>query len=395
MMFARAESGSFAVVPRNDSAQTLSLFDLAFIGRREVGAKNLVPNIHTLMRSLIMVVRQPLVVDVIKLPQAYAVKMVQAFPFNLSDVALAIPIRLESAYRCFMDFRTFALPDSIESCRKFGVTIPNQPTRFNSEILKPHGGISSLLKHPFFLGIKRGWTHENPPTSEMDKHQDIGINPSSPRKDGFAVKIGRDQRFHVGADKQFPVARGMSAALFGDRMMARPFKDVTDRCQADLDAQLLKLSMQVFVAPDEVVGSKLKDEIYRCLWRSWTAWLATFRIFHIQPASISPWLDDKHYVGDIVLKHSSKPHQVGSLFFGRNNLGIINAISQHIDLIRQQLEPGIVSRHEKPREKNKNHMKHTRKTIHFRLNPIGLILLFIKGLRGDLRFRTPRKIKEL
>ena len=96
-----------------------------------------------------------------------------------------------------------------------------------------------------------------------------------------------------------------------------------------------------------------------------------------------------------MVKQFSHPHQVGPLFFRGNNLGIINPVPQHPDLIFQQLKPGIVTGHEKPRQKNENHMKCTRKTAHIRLHPIGLILLLIKGLRGGIRFRTPRKIKEL
>jgi hypothetical protein len=177
-------------------------------------------------------------------------------------------------------------------------------------------------------------------------------------------------------------------------MMSRPFKNIPDGCQADFDAQFLKLSVEMFIAPNEVVGSKLKDEVHRRLWRSWAARLSALRILHIQPAAIRPRLNDKHYVGDVVLKQGSNPHQVGSLLFGWNNLGIIDAISQHLDLIRQQLEPGIVSRHKKPREKNENHMKHTRKTTHLRLPPVARIPLALNELRGDLRFRTPRKCKE-
>jgi hypothetical protein len=96
-----------------------------------------------------------------------------------------------------------------------------------------------------------------------------------------------------------------------------------------------------------------------------------------------------------MIQQRTQPHQVGPLFLGRNNLGIVDAISQHPDLIFQHLESGIVTWHEKPRQKNENHVKHTRKTVHIRLNPIGLILLSIKGLRGGIRFRTPLKLKEL
>ncbi len=67
MLFAGVGSSSFAVIPRNDSVQALLPLNRAFVGRPEVWAKNLVPDIHTLMRAFIVVVCQPLPVDVIKL----------------------------------------------------------------------------------------------------------------------------------------------------------------------------------------------------------------------------------------------------------------------------------------------------------------------------------------
>ena len=83
---------SIAVVPRNNSAQSLFPLDLAFGLGREIGAKNFVADIHSLMRTLVVIVRQPLPVDVIKLVKAHANEVIQAFPLNLSDITLAIRI---------------------------------------------------------------------------------------------------------------------------------------------------------------------------------------------------------------------------------------------------------------------------------------------------------------
>lgn len=84
MMFGGAGSGSFAVVIRNDSAQTLFPFDLALVRGLEIWSKNLVSNIDSLMRALVVVVRKPLSVDVVELVQTYAEKVVQAFALNFS-----------------------------------------------------------------------------------------------------------------------------------------------------------------------------------------------------------------------------------------------------------------------------------------------------------------------
>jgi len=87
MVLAGVQLGSVAVIPRNDSAQPLFPFNLALVRRFEIRTENLVPDIHSLMRALVIIVRKPLAVDVIKLIQAYAKEVVQAFSFNFSDIA--------------------------------------------------------------------------------------------------------------------------------------------------------------------------------------------------------------------------------------------------------------------------------------------------------------------
>ena len=61
------ELRSSAIVPRDDSAQALFPFDYAFIRWCKIGAKNFVSDIHSLMRAFVVVIRQPFMVDMIKL----------------------------------------------------------------------------------------------------------------------------------------------------------------------------------------------------------------------------------------------------------------------------------------------------------------------------------------
>ena len=58
MMVVGATSGSFAIIPRNDSAQPLFALDLALVRGLEIWMENLVANIHSLMRALVIVVRK-------------------------------------------------------------------------------------------------------------------------------------------------------------------------------------------------------------------------------------------------------------------------------------------------------------------------------------------------
>ena len=88
MMVAAIASGSLAVIPLYDSAESLFPFNFAFSCWREIWTKNLIPNVRSLMRSLFIVVGQPFTVDVIQLIQTHAKEVVQALPFCLPDIAL-------------------------------------------------------------------------------------------------------------------------------------------------------------------------------------------------------------------------------------------------------------------------------------------------------------------
>jgi len=270
----------------------------------------------------------------------------------------------------------------------------NQMRSFDAKILHPHRGISRLLKNPVARRAECGWTHENASTSEVNENQNRRINPPFECIDGLCKKVRGNQCVHMRADKLFPVALGVSLAFVWNRVVTGAFKNISYRCQSDSDTQFLKFPVEVFVSPGEVFRCKLKNQVNRGLWRSRSSRFAAVLVLDTQPSPIGSRFDNQHHIGDLMIEQGTQFDQVGPLFLGRNNLGIINPVAQHSELIFQQLQPGIVSRHKKPEQKNENHVKLTRKTAHIRWSPVGLISLPINGLRGGLRFRTPRKVKE-
>jgi hypothetical protein len=151
MMCAGTGSGSFPVVPGNNSAQPLfSLNDALVHGldyglrskrkatrraspeglplrsRAQIRTKNLVSNILALMRSLFIVIRQPYAIDVIKLVKTHAKEMVQTLPFCLSDVTFAKRIRPGGAHWRPYTFHLLTLPKFTKSSTLFGIPIMDQ-----------------------------------------------------------------------------------------------------------------------------------------------------------------------------------------------------------------------------------------------------------------------------
>ena len=58
-MQAAMESGRFVVVPRDNTAEPLLPLDITVGHRRKIRSKNFTPDFFTLMRAMIVVVRQP------------------------------------------------------------------------------------------------------------------------------------------------------------------------------------------------------------------------------------------------------------------------------------------------------------------------------------------------
>jgi len=63
---------SCAFVPREYAAEALVPHDFAFACGREVGTQNLIPDLFSLMRSVMIIVCQPLPVDLVELIKAQA-----------------------------------------------------------------------------------------------------------------------------------------------------------------------------------------------------------------------------------------------------------------------------------------------------------------------------------
>ena len=85
---------SCAVIVRDDSAEALFPLYLALVRGLKIWSKNLVPDIYSLMRAFVVVIRQPFMVDMIKMIQAKTNEVVKALFFNDPDTGFGVPVRL-------------------------------------------------------------------------------------------------------------------------------------------------------------------------------------------------------------------------------------------------------------------------------------------------------------
>ncbi len=310
MMLAGAELCSVAVVPRNDSAKSLFARDLALTRRSEINVKNRVADLFALMGSGEVIMRFPFPVDVVKVLNTQADKVVKALRFNGGNIAFRVPVCLGCAWRSFYDFRTRTLPESIEARRELRITITDKVTSTDSNIIQPHGGISRLLKHPFFIRVKRSRTHENPTATEVDKHQHVRVEFPLQRIDRLCEEVDCDKGFNMGADKFRPCAVRILQRFIWHGMKVVSLHDVADSRETDFDPQLFQFPEYPFVSPAKVFGgesdNQLDDSLFR--FRSTALALRLFTRLLPQSNTIGAGLHHQHDIRYVMVDQGSKPH---------------------------------------------------------------------------------------
>jgi hypothetical protein len=95
-----------------------------------------------------------------------------------------------------------------------------------------------------------------------------------------------------------------------------------------------------------------------------------------------------------MIKLLPKAEQFCSFLWCSINPRIIDAVSQHFDLIGQELETGIVSRAKLLLQKHHENLKNTQIIAHLSNNPINQIRVSTKMLGRWICFRTPGKTDE-
>ena len=193
-----------AVVVRNDAAKSCLPFDLALVRRAEINIKNIVADLLTLMGPREVVMRQPFTIDMVKMINAQADKVVKALCLYCRNVRFRVSVRLRGAWRSFHDLRTRTFPEGIETRSELSIPIPNQMLRLLPYLSHPYGCVSRLLKNPFFIGMKCRRGHEHLAGVEMDEYENVGINLSLPRQHGLGEKVDSDQSFNVRGNEPRP-----------------------------------------------------------------------------------------------------------------------------------------------------------------------------------------------
>lgn len=136
-MLATAGLRGFPVVVRDDSAELLFPFNFTFSRGSEINVKNGVADLFALMGSGEVIMSLPLPVDVVKVVNAQADKVVKALRLNGRNVRFYVSVRLWGARRSSDNFGSRTFPETIKAGREFGIPISNQMARINSNII--HG----------------------------------------------------------------------------------------------------------------------------------------------------------------------------------------------------------------------------------------------------------------
>ncbi|VGO13413.1 hypothetical protein PDESU_01970 [Pontiella desulfatans] len=263
----------------------------------------------------------------------------------------------------------------------------------DSNVIEPHSCISCLLKHPFFIGMKRSRTHKNTATSKVDKYQHVRVEFSLERINGLCKKVDSDQGFDVRANEPRPCTVWILQRFIRYRVKVVSLHDVTDGRQTNCDSQFSQFPKDSLISPSQIFGCESDNQFDGSRIRFWATTLARrlFARFLSKPSSIGVRFGNEHDIGDFMADQRTQSHQLCPFFRSCDYSRIINSITKHFDLILQHLNSCIISRHEKSRYENENHLQKPR--ILFQIvqivNPLNP--LSVNYLREVIPFRTPKK----
>jgi hypothetical protein len=144
---------NYAFVPREYAAESFFAHDFAFADGRKIGAQNIVPDIFSLMRSLVVVVRHPSPVDVVELINAQAKEAIQTLMFVCPNIALTKSIGLRRAWWNLQASHTFQLPECFKYLPEFLVSVMNQEFGLYTNSIEPHRRAANLNLKPIIIGV--------------------------------------------------------------------------------------------------------------------------------------------------------------------------------------------------------------------------------------------------
>ena len=204
--------------------------------------------------------------DVLQVPAAEACEVVQTFPFELSDEALAKSVRLRRFRRDAEAFNAFCFPKPGEPSGILSVAIMDEKTRLDAYLIEPQGGVPRLLHDPIAVGRKGRRRGESLARTQVDEDQNAGMKLPAQRVDGLAEEVARDQRLHVGVHEGRPFNRRPLRGLRRERMNPLVLQDSLDRRPPHAASDLLEFADDPLVAPQSVRPSHLADDLSDAFW---------------------------------------------------------------------------------------------------------------------------------
>ena len=104
------------------------------------------------MRPLRIVVADPGARNVIELVPAEAHEVIETLPFDGADERFREGIRLGCLDWTAESFGAVRAPEFPKSLTVLHVPVVQNEPGFDTLVIEPHGGITSLLKDPLFIG---------------------------------------------------------------------------------------------------------------------------------------------------------------------------------------------------------------------------------------------------
>jgi hypothetical protein len=297
--------------------------------------------------------RDPISDDVVHLSQGKHDEMVQGFGLELSYEGFDECVHVGRTSRQSERFRAQRPPEVPEVETELRVPVHQKPSRLDTFVLHPHGGVASLLHHPLLIGMERGRTAAHAPTSQVDEHKTKGIEPSTPSVYSLRKEVHRDQGFHVGGDELSPRHRRPTAGfLLRGGIDALAGQDALDGIMADGIAEFLEFADDPAVTPEQVLPTDAHNQVSDFLSHARSAGLlrlpATSGV--INPAPIGCRFDDFQDGAHVMAELGADSEQLGLFVRAWHNMVAGQPPAQDGDLRLEEPDLSVVARSGKLKE---------------------------------------------
>ena len=268
------------------------------------------------MGSVIVVIVNVLLKNVVEMAAAEAEEVVQTFAFDRADPCFRERIRIRRSSRRFDDAGSRAAEQLIEVVGELRVAITQQEPSMDAVVRQPHLHVASLLLHPTAVRVIGRRTDEYSAAAEMDEEQAVSRFSAERREDVLGEEVAGYERVHVQANELAPRRINRIASTARWRKQPDVVQKALDRRSPDRQVEFCQSADHSSISPVDVLLGEAKNESTTNRRDSTPADTPRFLSvsFFAQPSAIGLARNDSEDIVNVVPEFMADAKQGGPVF---------------------------------------------------------------------------------